>query len=70
MMLETETKVDGYSILKGVRFSYEMAGLAIFAIELGQGKERAEEVLHSIDSEHLQGCVAAVYHSLRKGAGL
>ena len=47
MILETEIekKVDGYKLLKAVRYSYEIAGLALLSIELSQGTEKAEEVL-------------------------
>jgi hypothetical protein len=65
-----ETKVDGYKMLKALRYSYEQMGLALLAIEVSQGRERAEEVLSSIDSADLNSCVAAVYYMLRQGAGL
>ena len=47
LILETEIekKVDGYKLLKAVRYSYEIAGLALLSIELSQGTEKAEEVL-------------------------
>ena len=72
MILETEIekKVDGYKLLKAVRYSYEIAGLALLSIELSQGTEKAEEVLASIDSPELNSNVGAVYHMLRQGAGL
>jgi len=47
-----------------------MAGLALLSIELSQGKQKAEEVLATIDSKELNEWVGAVYHLLRQGAGL
>jgi hypothetical protein len=70
MMLETEIKVDGYKMLKALRYSYEQMGLSLLAIELSQGREKAEEVLASIDSVELNECVGGVYRMLRQGAGL
>ena len=66
----TETKVDGYKMLKALRYSYEQMGLALLAIELSQGREKAGEVLASIDSVELNECVGALYHMVRQGAGL
>jgi hypothetical protein len=72
MMLETQTekKVDGYKMLKALRYSYEQMGLGLLAIELSQGRDKAEEILASIDSKDLNECVGSVYRMLRQGAGL
>jgi hypothetical protein len=70
-MIETTTgTVDGIAMLKAFRYSFEEMAPALLAIELAQGRERAEEVLASIDSEHLNKCVRGVYYILRQGAGL
>jgi hypothetical protein len=70
MEVSAETTLDGYKLLKALRYSHEMAGLALLSIELSQGRQKAEEVLATIDSKELNECVGAVYHLLRQGAGL
>ena len=59
------SEVNGELVLKTMRYDFEKVAAVFLALELTQGREKVDQVLASIGSDHLRDCVSAPLNQLR-----